>query len=110
MTEPKKTKDNKTPTQLLRDEVKTLKKENKRLNAELLKLAKNSGPIVYTSASVGIDYQIDNVRNIKLGLDGNVANTTPTEAHRKLFVELRTSLANLIEGLIVPEKGLEEEK
>ena len=90
-------------------EIKSLKRENKKLNKDLLELVKNSGPIKFTEADAGIDYALDNQKILRLGLKGLVGNSTPIEAHSAILVEVMKSLGSIVENFIVPDEDQDNE-
>ena len=92
----------------LQKEIKSLKRENKQLNKDLLEVAKNSGPIKFTEAQAGIDFMIDEQKVIRLNLSGMVGNATPAQAHSELFVEVMKSLETMVENFLVDEEKPKE--
>jgi mRNA-degrading endonuclease RelE of RelBE toxin-antitoxin system len=93
-----------TVEEKLQKELNSLKRDNKKLQKEVVELAKNSGPIKYTEASIHIEYELDDTKKIKVGLSRLVGNSTPEEAHENLYLTTLQSLGNIIDITEYEEK------
>lgn len=103
----------KTPTQVLKDELGKLKRENKQLQKQIIEEVKKSSVMEgmeLIEASMGINYAIDDTKSVNLGLKAKIATSNPTEAHEILYLKLLTSLESIIQLTLGGQKEQSEEK
>lgn len=106
----KNEKKKKTPIQKRDDEIKSLKRDIKKLNKQLLNEAKKSSieGVELIEASANIEYEIDSNKKIRLGITGKIATNNPREAHEILYLKLLESLTNIVDMTVNEESEKED--
>lgn len=76
-----------------------------RINKKVKQAIEETVKIInYKEGTVSIEYMIDDIRKIKLGLTANINSTiTPEELHQIMYIKLLESLNNIIEITMVED-------
>ena len=87
-----------TPTQKLDQKIRELEKEKKELNSKIISTIKeSSGQLQFNTVTVGIEYEIDLDKKVKLGLSAKLNGMDVADGHEKVYMELLSSLGNIID-------------